>query len=203
MASGVVLAALAAAGATAFLAPGQAIAVFGAVVAVLGLTLNVLRDFRDRGDLKVQVQLIGRNAARGDIVVTASNDGRRPVRVEGLGFWDGKSDEAVDYPHWYQDKAAPLLGATIGEQDGRASMTYAESVARYYVRHKPAEWLFARPLHGRLRWVQLPKEVRDELARIWPGAQAAQRCEEEAEAEKPGELDDYGNRVRPPRELAD
>lgn len=200
LASLVVLLALAAGAATLFLAPGQTIAVFGAVVAVLGLAVNLYRDFIDRGDLRFEVQLGG--PTNKDIVVGASNAGRRPVRVEGLGFWHEKSDEAVSYPYWFRSKTEPLLAATLGESDARASMAHASSVASFYVRYKPAEWLFARPLNGRLRWLRLPEDVRDELARVWPEAQESQRREEEAEAAKPGELDAYGHPVRPPRRRA-
>jgi hypothetical protein len=205
VASVVVLLALAAAAATLALAPGQAIAVFGAVVAVLGLGLNVYRDLMDRGSLNVEVG-ITRQAPAGkrDLDVRLYNSGRRPVRVEDVGFWAKRSPDAIGFPMWsWGNNYASQFPATLNESDSKKVRAFSISVATWYARYPAPEWLFVKPLDGQLRWWRLPKDVRGELALAWPEAQAAHRRDEEEEARNPGELDGYYQPKRPSGRVAD
>ena len=164
----------------------------------VSLALAIRQAAVDRGDLHVKVTL-ERFGVTDEFVIQARayNHGRRPVRVEELGFAADKSrtDRCPSWMTWGKvaDDPIPL---TLGESESQRVWTWPNLVARYYVRFEPPAWLFATRVDGRPLWSKLPPSVRVTLAEAWPEARDSDSKERAAEVEKPGELDEYGQAVR-------
>ena len=64
------------------------LAVWGAILSTIALVWNLIRDFRDRGRLKIDA-MIGKmypdHTDRDYLVVTVTNVGKRPLLVKGWG----------------------------------------------------------------------------------------------------------------------
>lgn len=69
------------------------LAVWGALLSTVALTWHVIRDFRDKGALKLDA-MIGKmypdHTDRDYLVINITNVGRRPVLVKGLGAMKNK-----------------------------------------------------------------------------------------------------------------
>lgn len=168
MASSVFLVALMAAALTLVVAPGQTIAVFGAVVAILGLAINVYRDLRDRGELGVEVTL--KRDSR-SMCVRVYNTGRRPIGVEEIGFATAKGAHVPAFDMWSKPtNSEPFLPRTLGESDSKRGWASWSAVAWSYRDQQPATWIYTKPNHGPLKWWPLTDDVRAALVEGWENA---------------------------------
>ena len=144
---------------TLLIAPRQIAPVAAATVmlSAVSLALGIRQAVIDRGALHVDITL-ERYGISDDLVIQARvyNDGRRPVRIEELGFAAGKS-RTIRYPSWTpwgrgNDDPVPM---TLGESESQRLWTWPHLVARWYVNFEPSTWMFVTHVDGRPRWRKL------------------------------------------------
>lgn len=180
------------------------VAVSTAALSTITLALAVRSALMDRADLRADIHEgffgISDNAL---IEVRMYNAGRRPIRVEEMGFGITKPREFKFqmWNNWSRDKS-PEIPFSLSESDSVRVWTWPGSVARWLVRHAPPTWLYAKDHTGRTHWFKLPPVVVKAIQDEWPKAlegYAADLAKEEAA--KRGEVDDYNQPIQAP-ELA-
>lgn len=129
--------------------------------------------------------------------VRISNAGRRPIKVEQVGFGVMK-DRTLEFHGWMKwDRSRdPELPVSQWESDSVRIWTWLLSIARWLVRYQPPKWLYLTNHTGRAHWHRLPDRIASAIQAEWPKAQAEhEKTEAEKKAkEAQGEplLDDYG-----------
>ena len=132
------------------------------------------------------------------LVLRLYNAGRRPVRVEEVGFWSDQS-RLTHFPSWqsWEDtRARPEIPKTFTESDSLRLWTWPSSVAHWYAKHHQAHWLCVKLAHGDPLWERLPAEVDQMLAAAWPVAKE-QHLAAVAAAEAKGGVDGGGQPIGP------
>ena len=111
------------------------IAVYGAIVSSLALLWNILRDSKDKPNIKLDVQIgtiIPLNIKRLHIFITATNIGRRPIIVREL---KGIKTKLIDLP--YVLISTKQLPKTLNEgeyfQETINDLSWLDNIERIYV----------------------------------------------------------------------
>jgi hypothetical protein len=165
----------------------------------------------DRADLRAEIVDgyfgVSDNAL---VEVRLYNRGRRPIKVEELGWAARKGTTTSRYPYWFNwssgKERRPELPIALGEADSDKVWTWPASVAEWMLRLGPPGWLWARDSLGETHWYEAPPNIVNAIRSQWPEAErrhatreaeAAQRREEVAAKEARGEppLDDYGHPI--------
>jgi hypothetical protein len=198
--------AVAAAVATLILAPPSIapLTVTTVVLTTIGLALAVRSTLVDRADLRADIHDGHYGVSGGELIeVRLYNRGRRPVKVEEMGFGVTK-DRPIVYHGWMnwttsnRDRT-PELPMTLGESESDRVWTWPVSIARWLIRHSPPAWLYAKDSAGLLHWWRLPTDVAESIRRDWATAEAliakeeAEQAAKEARREPP--VDDYGQPI--------
>lgn len=199
--------AVVAAVATGLLAPPEIapVAVASAVLTTISLALTVRSALMDRPDLRADIHDDYFGISDNTIIeVRLYNNGRRPIKVEEMGWAVTKRNPLRAYFHWFnwsRDRT-PELPVSLGESDSTKVWTWPASVALWMLRHSPPPWLWAKDHSGRLHWFRVPLDVVKAVRKEWPTAQAqyekaqAEKAAKEAKGEPPE--DDYGQPIGGP-----
>jgi hypothetical protein len=178
-----------------------AVAVYAAVLATAGFLINGRTALIDRGDLRVEITAkpdMGQADGSTAVVVRLYNAGRRPVRVEQLGFWSDKSRMAEfwSWMMWDNWSARVEIPKTFGESDSLSLWTWTDRVAYQYIRHHQPHWLWVKFAHGDPLWVSLPDDVQRLIRDAWPKA-LAQYEADRAKSDAQGGVDGGGQPIEP------
>ncbi len=179
------------------------VAVTSAVLTTVSLALTVRTTLMDRADLRVDIHN-GYFGISDNVVIEVRiyNKGRRPIKVEELGFAVTKAKPLPHYQswsNWSRDHTKPELPASLSESDSEKLWTWPVSVARWMVRHSAPEWLWAKDHAGVLHWYKMPPDIVEAIRQEWPKAKAqydkelAEKAASEAKSEPP--VDDYGQPI--------
>jgi hypothetical protein len=199
-----ILAALAAA-ATWLLAPPAIapVAVASAVLTAVSLALTIRSALVDRADLRADIHDgyygISDNAI---IEVRLYNAGRRPIKVEDMGF-AARRPERPRFINWFTwSKADPSLPVTLAESESAKFWTWPTSVATTFLKQSPPTLLHATDHLGAVHWFKLPVDIVEAVRREFATAQAqrdkalAEKAAKEQRGEPP--VDDYGQPIGAP-----
>jgi hypothetical protein len=196
--------AVAAAVATLILAPPSIapVAVTSAVLTTISLALTVRSTLMDRADLRADVEN-GHYGISDNVLIEVRlyNRGRRPIKVEELGWAVTKGKPLRAFPYWskWSRDNEPELPASLGESDSAKVWTWPVNVARWLMRHSPPGWLWAKDHAGEYHWFKVPPPIVESIAAEWPKAKAqyekelAEKAATEAKAEPP--VDEYGHPI--------
>jgi hypothetical protein len=185
------------------------VAVTSAVLTTISLALAIRSTLVDRADLRAD---IGKNfySISDNVVVEVRlyNRGRRPIKVEEMGWAVTKGTPLSAYPYWSNWSTrgrAPELPISLGESDSSKLWTWPANVARWLLRHSTPGWMWARDHAGEFHWFKVPADVVESVRVEWPNAKAQYEKElaEKAAKEAKGEpaVDDYGQPIGGPEPL--
>lgn len=178
------------------------VAVMSAVLTSISLALAVRSAVMDRADLRADISN-GYHGISDNVIIEVRlyNRGRRPVKVEEMGWAITKDQPLKAYFNWFNWSRdhTPELPLSLGESDSAKVWTWPTSVARWLLRHSPPTWMWAKDHTGELHWFKVPADILESIRSEWPKAQAqydneqAEKAAKEAKSEPV--VDDYGQPI--------